>query len=72
LYMSGFLLRDSIWINPGPILVAVFFKNLLGSRASVKHGAHDESGVHDGWIAKNDFILVSPFVIVAVLELLLE
>jgi CHASE2 domain-containing sensor protein len=70
LYLSGLLFGYNIWVNPGPILIAVFFKNLLGSRAGLKLELDATALPREGWIGRADVLLLSPFVLLALFYLL--
>lgn len=78
LVLAGFLFRFNLWVNPGPIILAIFFKNLLGSRASLKHTLHEahdpgtDAGSRSSWVAWADVVLVSPFLLLAIYYLVQE
>lgn len=71
LFLAGRLFGYNIWLNPGPILIAVFFKNLLGSRAGLKLGLEGAAARRESLVRRADLVLVSPFVLLAAIFLLL-
>ena len=76
-YLSGWLLRSDLWVNPGPVIIGVFIKTILASRAHIRHAQvdteHSEAHAlrpHHSLVQWVDFMLFLPFVIWAGLLLL--
>jgi hypothetical protein len=68
---SGWLLTHNLWNNPGPMLLGVFIKTIIGSRSELfsrtHGGAEDHEDHRSGLI---DMILFSPVVLLATYWLL--
>jgi CHASE2 domain-containing sensor protein len=66
-YLSGWLLRSDLWVNPGPVIIGVFIKTILASRSTLGRGEYDLAAPHASHnnlvTQRADFILLLPFVV---------
>ncbi len=66
-HWSGWLLTHDLWNNPGPMLLGIFIKMAIASRAPLHAGAHGGSAERAGRV---DLMLFLPVVCVALYVLL--